>query len=192
MAFVDVAESDDTAAALAEARVHGTRIAFVRGDIADLAQHGAIVDTAKTTLDGIDALVNNAGIAQAVCGDLLDLPPDEFDRVLAVNLRGTFFLTQACAKRMVAASSSNRSRAIVSITSVSAVAASIECGGHCTSKAALSMVVRLFALRLAPHGIGCYEVRPGVIRTDMTAAVSARLRRVHRRRRHPTGALGRP
>lgn len=172
VAFVDMHETDDTAATLAAAGGHGRRIAFVRGDIGDLARHDAVLDAAERALGTIDALVNNAGVAQDVRGDLLDLSPATFDRTLDVNARGTFFLTQACARRMVARARPDTPRAIVTVTSVSATAASIERGAYCCSKAALSMMVKLFAIRLAPHGIACHEVRPGVIRTAMTAGVT--------------------
>ena len=105
-------------------------------------------------------------------GDLLDVAAPSYDRVLDINLRGTFFFTQAVARHMVATTSHPRS--IVTVSSVSAEMASIERGEYCLSKAGLGMLTKLFALRLAEIGIGVFEVRPGVIRTPMTEGVAAK------------------
>lgn len=168
VAFADLAENADTAATLAGALAHGARCIFLQGDIARIDTHAALLDAAIAALGPLHAVVNNAGVAQLARGDLLDLGPDELDRALDINLRGTFFFTQACARQMAAAPATALPRSIVTISSISAVAASIERGAYCISKSALSMLVKLFALRLAPHGIACHEVRPGLIRTAMT------------------------
>jgi NAD(P)-dependent dehydrogenase (short-subunit alcohol dehydrogenase family) len=138
----------------------------------------ARTETHETLLDGIAAwagavhcLVNCAGIPANKRGDLLDVGAESYDRVLDTNLRGTFFLTQAVARRMVAAGRETP-RSIVTVSSVSAEMASIERGEYCLSKAGLGMLTKLFALRLASEGIGVFEVRPGVIRTPMTEAVA--------------------
>jgi 3-oxoacyl-[acyl-carrier protein] reductase len=118
------------------------------------------------------ALVNNAGRAPAVRADLLETTEENFEALLRTNLQGPYFLAQAFARAMVAARGSRPSRmGIVFITSVSAEMASINRGEYCVSKAGLAMAVKLFAARLAPHGIPVYEVRPGIITTDMTAGV---------------------
>lgn len=150
---------------------HGARSVYHRCDIADLAGHQKLVDAAMTAFGRVDCLVNNAGIGALVRGDLLDLKPDNFDKVLDVNLRGTVFLSQAVAKAMLA-KPTDHARSIITITSVSADAASPERSDYCISKAGLSMWVKNLALRLAPENIGVFEVRPGIIRTDMTAGVS--------------------
>ncbi|TIU60264.1 MAG: SDR family oxidoreductase, partial [Mesorhizobium sp.] len=128
---------------------------------------------AMSAFGRIDCLVNNAGIGAVVRGDLLELKPENFDRALNINLRGTVFLSQAIAKAMLAASAGS-ARSIITITSVSANMASPERADYCISKAGLSMWVKNLALRLAPENIGVFEVRPGIIRTDMTAGVSAK------------------
>ena len=112
-------------------------------------------------------------------GDLLDVAPESYDRCLDVNLRGPFFLTQRIARRMLeqAPRAGGPPRSIVSITSVNAEMPSINRGEYCISKAGASMLTRLFALRLAPYGIGVFEVRPGIIRTPMTAPVAERYER---------------
>jgi NAD(P)-dependent dehydrogenase (short-subunit alcohol dehydrogenase family) len=147
------------------------RLAYQAFDLADLSTHAGVVDTALKTLGGIDCLVNNAGMASPVRGDLLDLAPENFDHVLSVNLRGTVFLSQAVARAMLAAAA-KEGRSIITITSVSAEFATPERPDYCVSKAGLSMWVKNLALRLAPDGIGVFEVRPGIIRTDMTAAAA--------------------
>lgn len=148
----------------------GAKFAYGRCDIADLSGHQAIVDQCIEELGGIDCLVNNAGIGAVVRGDLLELVPENFDRVMSINLRGTAFLTQAVARAMLQ-TKSDHPRSIVTITSVSAEMVSPERADYCVSKAALSMWVKNLAVRLAPEKIGVFEVRPGIIRTDMTAGV---------------------
>lgn len=151
----------------------GATLAYIRCDIADLSAHAALVDAALRAFGRIDCLVNNAGVGAAVRGDLLELAPENFDRILGINLRGTVFLSQAVAKAMLA-TPGNHARSIVTITSVSADMASPERSDYCVSKAGLSMWVKNLALRLAPENIGVFEVRPGIIRTDMTAGVASR------------------
>ncbi|MFI0847811.1 3-ketoacyl-ACP reductase [Mesorhizobium sp. IMUNJ 23232] len=149
------------------------RAHVVAGDLADSDVHDRVIDEIEAALGPIDVLVNNAGVPARVRGDLLEVTPEAFDFILGINLRGTFFLTQKVARRMVA-QPAREGRAIVTVSSVSATMASIERGDYCLSKAALPMLVKLFALRLAEHGIGVFEVRPGIIRTPMTAGVAAR------------------
>ena len=151
----------------------GTEFAYARCDIADLESHTALVDAAMTAFGRIDCLVNNAGVGAVVRGDLLDLKPENFDRALNINLRGTVFLSQTVAKAMLA-TPGDHPHSIITITSVSAEMASPERADYCVSKAGLSMWVKNLALRLAPENIGVFEVRPGIIRTDMTAGVSAK------------------
>lgn len=149
------------------------KFAYVQSDIADLASHTVLVDAAMRAFGRIDCLVNNAGVGAVVRGDLLDLKPENFDRTLGINLRGTVFLSQAVAKAMLAAPGDHQ-RSIITITSVSAEMASPERPDYCISKAGLSMWVKNLALRLAPENIGVFEVRPGIIRTDMTSGVTAK------------------
>jgi NAD(P)-dependent dehydrogenase (short-subunit alcohol dehydrogenase family) len=151
----------------------GVKFAYHRCDIADLNGHAALAETALSAFGHIDCLVNNAGVGAVVRGDLLDLKPEHFDRTLGINLRGTVFLSQAVAKAMLAAPGDHQ-RSIITITSVSAQMASPERSDYCVSKAGLSMWVKNLALRLAAENIGVFEVRPGIIRTNMTAGVAAR------------------
>ncbi|MEW6634812.1 MAG: 3-ketoacyl-ACP reductase [Pseudomonadota bacterium] len=151
----------------------GSKFAYAQCDISDLATHPKLVDTVTRAFGRIDCLVNNAGVGAVVRGDLLELKPENFDRALGINLRGTVFLSQAVAKAMLA-SPAGAARSIITITSVSAAMASPERPDYCISKAGLSMWVKNLALRLAAEGIGVFEVRPGIIRTDMTAGVTAK------------------
>ncbi|ESY88501.1 3-ketoacyl-ACP reductase [Mesorhizobium australicum] len=170
-----VADLAETAAGelAADITARGAKFAYVSCDIADLSSHAALVETAMRDLGRVDCLVNNAGIGAVVRGDLLDLKPDNFDRALGVNLRGTVFLSQAVARAMLR-QRSDHPKSIITITSVSAEMASPERSEYCISKAGLSMWVKNLALRLAPENIGVFELRPGIIRTDMTAGVTAK------------------
>lgn len=170
--LADLAEqaSDELAEDIAE---RGAKFAYAQCDIADLNSHTALVDAAMRAFGRIDCLVNNAGVGAVVRGDLLELKPENFDRTLGINLRGTVFLSQAVAKAMLA-TPGDHPRSIITITSVSAEMASPERSEYCISKAGLSMWVKNLALRLAPENIGVFELRPGIIRTDMTAGVTAK------------------
>ena len=151
----------------------GAKFAYISCDIADLDSHAALVDAAMRAFGRIDCLVNNAGVGAVVRGDLLALKPENFDRALGVNLRGTVFLSQAVARAMLA-TPGDHPKSIITITSVSAEMASPERPDYCISKAGLSMWVKNLALRLAAENIAVFEVRPGIIRTDMTSGVTAK------------------
>ncbi|MDQ3211378.1 MAG: 3-ketoacyl-ACP reductase [Acidobacteriota bacterium] len=152
---------------------HGTRIEYFSADLSDSAARLRLVDEVRDRCGVITALVNNAGRAPRVRADILDATEDSFDEVLRTNLRGPYFLTQAIARDQLARRRDDPAFApsITFITSVSAEMASVGRGEYCISKAGLAMAVKLFAARLAEAGIPVYEVRPGIIATDMTAAV---------------------
>jgi 3-oxoacyl-[acyl-carrier protein] reductase len=158
----------------------GRKARYYPFDLANLDRHDALLDAVERDLGVPACLVNNAGITSLVRGDLLALTPASFDRCVAVNLRGTFFLTQATAKRMLAAPSHvpmrtpGPTRTIVTIGSANAEIVGENRGDYCMTKAALAMMNKLFASRLADSGIASFEVRPGIIRTDMTAPAAAR------------------
>ena len=146
---------------------------FVRGDIAEVDQHAALIDAAWRAFGTIDCVVNNAGVQTRYRGDLLDTPVESYDRVNGTNARGTFFLTQRIARKLIGESSVPWKRSIVFISSISAVYAAPTQAEYCISKAGVSMMAQMFTVRLAPHGIAVYEVRPGFVRTDMTADATA-------------------
>lgn len=152
----------------------GGACAFRQLDVARIETHAAFLEEVRRDFGSLDCLVNNAGVGALRRGDLLEVTAESWDRAFAVNTRGSFFLTQAVAAGMLADGPSNSYRSIVFISSANAAIASPERGEYCASKTAVSMLARLFALRLAEHGIAVHEVRPGVIRTDMTAPVAAR------------------
>lgn len=144
-------------------------------DIGDIDAHAAALDAITARFGGIDCLVNNAGVSVLNRGDLLDVNPQSYDRCFDINTRGTFFLSQAVARQMTQQTPAGEgARSIVFVTSSNAVVASVERGEYCMSKSALSMAARLFALRLASHGIGVFEVQPGLILTEMTAPSKAK------------------
>lgn len=152
----------------------GARTEFSTHDLAALESHAGLVDSVLQRFGRLDCLVNNAGRGAVARGDLLDLKPENFDAVMDVNLRGSLFLTQAAARAMLAVRDADHPRSIVTITSVSAELVSPDRAEYCISKAGLSMAMKAFAARLAPEGIAVFEVRPGIIRTDMTAPVAGR------------------
>ena len=153
----------------AEIKETGRKAVSVAADISDLQGHKKIVDGALE-LGNIHCLVNNAGVSVKSRGDLLDVTEESYDHCMSVNTRGTFFLTQRVAKAMLEDNNPGEGhRSIVFVTSVNAVAASINRGEYCMSKAAASMATRLYALRLAESGIGSYEIQAGLIRTDMSS-----------------------
>jgi 3-oxoacyl-[acyl-carrier protein] reductase len=146
---------------------------YLQADISVTSDRARLLEWLDAEPDGIQALVNNAGRAPRVRADLLDTSEASFEELIRVNLGGPYFLTQQVARRMVSARTANSAaaRRIVFITSVSAEMASVNRGEYCVSKAALAMAAKLFAVRLAEHGIPVYEVWPGIIETDMTAGV---------------------
>jgi NAD(P)-dependent dehydrogenase (short-subunit alcohol dehydrogenase family) len=152
-------------------RSRGGHVHYVQGDVAIASARAQLLDVVRREFGVPAALVNNAGRAPRVRADLLDATEDSFVEVMRTNLKGPYFLAQAIARDMVAAGPSPHPRAIVFITSVSAEMASPNRGEYCVSKAGLAMAAQLFATHLAPHGIAVYDVRPGIIATDMTAAV---------------------
>jgi 3-oxoacyl-[acyl-carrier protein] reductase len=167
----DVVEDEAATETLAGVAARGGHGAFVRGDVGDLAGHEALVDDAWNAHGGVECLINNAGVSVAARGDLLDVSPESWDRVLGINLRGPFFLTQRLARRMIGDPRPRARRSIVNLASANSFAASPDRGEYCISKTGVSMATKLFAIRLAAHGITVNEIRPGVIRTEMTAIV---------------------
>ncbi len=175
---------------LAKLRAMGVSVGYARGDVGSAEGRASIIAATRafcrSLLAGdapasglpspasINLLVNNAGVAPKVRADLLETSEESYDYVIDTNLKGTFFLTQAFARDMVAARKADLKFAacIVNITSISATVVSINRGEYCIAKAGLSMLSQLFATRLGPDGIPVYEVRPGVIKTDMTAGVT--------------------
>jgi NAD(P)-dependent dehydrogenase (short-subunit alcohol dehydrogenase family) len=154
-------------------RAHGGAVRYIAADLAKPDDRARLVGEVRARFGAVNALVNNAGRGPSVRADLLEASEESFEALLRTNLQGPYFLTQAIARDQVDRRRADPSFAasLVFITSVSAEMASPNRGEYCVSKAGLSMAVRLFAARLADHGVPVYEVRPGIIATDMTAAV---------------------
>lgn len=152
----------------------GRRFVPVAGDLADCTVHSRMLDEVTAAFGAIDLLVSNAGVAPEKRLDILETTPESYDRVMGINLRGPFFFAQAVARRMIEQVKAGRARkpAMIFITSISAYTASPNRAEYCVSKAGLSMTAQNFAVRMAEYGINVYEVRPGIIATDMTSAVT--------------------
>ena len=161
-------------------RALGVEVLYCRGDIADRNARAEVLAAIRAHYGQLNVLVNNAGVAPNVRADILEASEASYERVMRINLQGPYFLTQAAARWMV----KQRERdpdfpaCIVTISSISATVASPSRGEYCLSKAGLSMASQLWAVRLAEYGIPVYEIRPGVIRTDMTAAVTEKYDRL--------------
>lgn len=173
----NVAAADETLRLITGA---GSTGITVQGDISFATDRARLIEETVEKLGGIDLLVNNAGIAPKTRGDLLDSSEASLDELFAVNLKGPFLLTQMAAKQMLKqnpGSGGLRGR-IVNITSISVYTASVNRGDYCMVKAGLSMMTKLFADRLANDGINVYEIRPGIIATDMTGGVKEKYDRL--------------
>jgi len=158
---------------------HTIRAEMVKADIAQREDRLHLIAFTKSTFGRLDILVNNAGIAPEVRADILEASEDSFDRVFATNAKGPYFLTQLAARWMIeqvhaTLGTEQLKPKIITISSVSAYTASTNRGDYCVAKAALSMLTPLFAARLAEYGINVYEIRPGIIATDMTEAVKGK------------------
>ena len=177
-------------------RALGAEVLYVQADISDAAARARLVDEAWARFGTVHVLVNNAGVAPRERRDILETSGESFDWVLDVNLKGPFFLTQAVANRMVAEGKGEGqggfSRCIVYVTSISATVASTNRVEYCISKAGLSMAAQTWAVRLAEFGIPVYEVRPGIIRTDMTSGVTEKYDRLIEEGLVPQGRWGLP
>jgi 3-oxoacyl-[acyl-carrier protein] reductase len=166
---------DCVAAATAAGR--SIRAVICQADISLTADRHKLIDFTRSTFGRLDLLVNNAGVAPSVRADILEAGEESFDRLMNINVKGPYFLTQLAAKWMIDQATSSpithhaSPHKIITVSSISAYTASTNRGDYCVAKAALSMLTPLFAARLAEHGINVYEIRPGVIATDMTGPV---------------------
>ncbi len=161
---------NDTLNALRE---KGVEVLYCRGDIASSQDRYRMFEAIESHFGRLDILVNNAGVAPKERKDILEASEESFDFVLSTNLKGTYFLTQTVANWMIRQKQENATfdGKIITISSISATVASVNRGEYCVSKAGLAMMTQLFATRLGEYGIPVYEVRPGVIKTDMTSGV---------------------
>ncbi len=149
------------------------KVHYCQGDLSSSRQRETVVQKSLSFFEEINILINNAGVAPMQRVDILDTTEESYDRVMEVNLKGSFFLTQQLAKHMISTTgvNSNQRKYIINISSVSSIIPSINRSEYCISKAGMTMTTKLFASKLADHGIMVYEIQPGIIETDMTAGV---------------------
>jgi len=169
--IADISPIENASDAISELERHGIDVRYVQTDIACKESRENLIKETIAHFGRIDVLVNNAGVAPKQRMDLLETTEESYDFVMDINLKATFFLSQMVAKQMIAQKNEALPR-IINVSSISADTASINRGEYCISKAAVSMVTMLFADRLAEEGIRVFEIRPGVIKTDMTAVVT--------------------
>ena len=152
----------------------GAEVLYCRADVADPQARARMLDQVRQRFGRLNVLVNNAGVAPRERADILEATEESYDRVMTINLKGPYFLTQAVANWMIEQRQADADYAacIVNISSISATVASTSRGEYCISKAGVSMATKLWAARLGEVGIPVYEIRPGVIKTPMTSAVT--------------------
>lgn len=166
-------DGDEADQALKQVSSMCSKAVKVIGDVSDLRAHEAILREAEAVIGPLTTLVNNAGVSVLNRGDLLEVSEASYDRCMDVNAKAHFFLSQAFAKRLVTRERSNELfYSLIAVTSANASAASIQRGEYCASKSAAAMIAQLFAARLGAEQIAVYDVRPGVIETDMTKTVT--------------------
>ncbi|MBE6783365.1 MAG: 3-ketoacyl-ACP reductase [Ruminococcaceae bacterium] len=165
-----------------------SKVNFVSVDISKQEDVEKLVSFAEKTYGKIDLLVNNAGVAPKERKDILEISPEDFDYLLDINLKGTFFVTQ----KFVPLLTKNEKSRIVNISSMSAYTASVNRGEYCISKAGISMITKLFAARLAEYGVSVLEIRPGIIETDMTAKVKEKYEKLISEGITPIKRMGQP
>ena len=180
LAVCDIHPAAAVQGALDELRQAGAEVLYCLADVSDAAARGRSLAEIKERFGRLNVLVNNAGIAPRVRADILEAGEESFEQVLRINLQGPYFLTQAVANWMIeqGRASADFAGCIVNISSVSATVPSLNRGEYCISKAGVSMATQLWAARLGEFNIPVYEIRPGVIKTDMTAAVQEKYDRL--------------
>jgi NAD(P)-dependent dehydrogenase (short-subunit alcohol dehydrogenase family) len=194
LAVCGTREETSAADAIGELRALDREIAYVQADIAQAADRERLIAAVRARFGRLHVLVNNAGVAPLLRADLLEAGEESFDRLLRVNLKGPYFLTQSAARWMIEQQRADERwhGCVVFVTSVSATTVSTNRGDYCLSKAGLAMAAQLWAVRLASHAIPVYEVRPGVVRTDMTAGVAEKYDRLIADGLVPQGRWGEP
>ena len=167
---------------------YGDKLVFMSCDISSEKDRKNLSDFVEEKFGSLDFLVNNAGVAPRERKDILEITPDDFDYLMDINLKGTFFVTQELAPLLV----KNKKSRIVNISSVSAYTASVNRGEYCISKAGISMITKLFAARLAEYGVSVIEIRPGIIETDMTSKVKEKYEKLIAEGITPIDRIGKP
>lgn len=160
--------------AMTQLEALGAEVMYCSGDVSSPTDRSTMLTQIKEHFGRLDVLVNNAGVAPKVRADILEATEESFEWIMKINLQGPYFLTQACANWMIDQSKSDASfqGCIINVGSISATVVSPNRGDYCISKAGVGMMSALFAARLGEHHIPVYEIRPGIIQTDMTSAVT--------------------
>ncbi|MFO7637327.1 MAG: 3-ketoacyl-ACP reductase [Clostridia bacterium] len=173
IAIMDVLKYEDVSGNIRAVEETGSQVLYLNGDITDKESRERVVTHIMEKFGRIDVLVNNAGVAPKVRTDILQMTEESYDFVMDINLKGTLFLTQAVANRMLELTGKieDYRPKIINIASMSSYTSSPARGEYCISKAGISMLTTLFADRLAEHGVYVYEIRPGIIYTPMTEVV---------------------
>ncbi len=174
VAIVDLHNADDM-----EETLHsfdGDGHTYIQADISNASDRESILNGIKKHCNRLDLLVNNAGVAPKQRMDILEVSEDSYDRVMGINLKGPFFLTQILTSYMIELTKSGivERPKVVNISSISAYTSSTARPEYCLSKAGISMMTTLYADRLSEYGINVYEIRPGIIKTPMTETVQAK------------------
>jgi NAD(P)-dependent dehydrogenase (short-subunit alcohol dehydrogenase family) len=174
LAICGVRDAAAVADVLTELRSGGTRVEYYQADISKPGDRETLVAGIRQDFGRLNLLINNAGVAPKVRADILEATEESFDRLVSINLKGPYFLTQQVARWMVEQKQADmRFRGcIISVSSISARVASTSRGDYCITKAGVSMATKLWAARLGEFGIPVYEIQPGIIQTDMTSAVT--------------------
>ena len=167
---------------------YNDKVFFVPCDISKEDDRQNLVSFIEENFGSLDLLVNNAGVAPRERKDILEITPDDFDFLMDINLKGTFFVTQELTPLLI----KNEKSRIVNISSMSAYTASVNRGEYCISKAGISMITKLFAARLAEYGVSVIEIRPGIIETDMTAKVKEKYDKLISEGITPIQRMGQP
>ena len=175
-----VREAEAIRSQLKELQGKGAKVLYCRANISSADDRARMLDEIKSYYGRLDILVNNAGIAPRERKDILEASEESFTELIDTNLKGPYFLTQSVARWMInqKSGSADFNGCIINISSISAVVASVNRGEYCVAKAGVSMATQLFAVRLAEYNIPVYEIRPGIIQTDMTAGVTEKYDRL--------------
>jgi len=174
IAFMGMRDESAVADVVDDLNQEGAQALYCRGDVSRADSRTEMLEQIKTRFGRLDVLVNNAGVAPTNRADILEATEESYDRVMKINLQGPYFLTQAVANWMIEQKKADDSFSgcIINVSSISAAVASTNRGEYCVSKAGMSMMTQLFAVRLGEFDIPVYEIRPGITRSDMTSGVT--------------------
>lgn len=173
LVIADIQDKENVSENMAQLEATGVSVLYCRCDISNSESRAVMLAEIKEKCGGLNVLVNNAGVAPAVRADILEATEESYERVMKINLQGPYFLTQSVANWMIEQKQADPDQdfCIINISSISATVASVGRGEYCISKAGISMATKLFAARLGEFNIPVYEIRPGIIQTDMTSGV---------------------